>query len=153
VFSAKDVADRAALDAMTSIGSKNAFPTASSLCGGAAVTMEYAHSRAEVTFAVWTTSQQVAATIRAAVVTDAFIEEFGFELGGECELRDARVDQLEDVELGRTNAEAQARLAKHRAYASLGGAAGGRSREDISFGLEEEVERISIAFESRRAEL
>jgi hypothetical protein len=122
VFSAKDVADRAALDAMTSIGSKNAFPTASSLCGGAAVTMEYAHSRAEVTFAVWTTSQQVAATIRAAVVTDAFIEEFGFELGGECELRDARVDQLEDVELGRTNGERTARLAKHRAYASLGGA-------------------------------
>ncbi len=122
VFSAKDVADRAALDAMTSIGSANKFPTASSLCGGAAVTMEYAHSRAEVTFAVWTTSQQVAAAIRAAVVTDAFIEEFGFELGGECELRDARVDQLEDVELGRTNAEAQARLAKQRAYASLGGA-------------------------------
>ena len=122
VFSAKDVADRAALDAMTSIGSSNAFPTASATFGGAAVTMEYAHSRAEVTFAVWTTSQQVAATIRAAVVTDAFIEEFGFELGGECELRDARVDQLEDVELGRTNGERTAHLAKQRAYASLGGA-------------------------------
>jgi hypothetical protein len=116
--------------------------------------MEYAHSRAEVTFAVWTTSQQVAATIRAAVVTDAFIEEFGFELGGECELRDARVDQLEDVELGRTNADGtgapretqSVRVARWRAF-------GGRSREDISFGLEEEVERISIAFESRRAEL
>ena len=123
VFSAKDVADRAALDAMTSIGSSNAFPTASATCGGAAVTMEYAHSRAEVTFAVWTTSQQVAATIRAAVVTDAFIEEFGFELGGECELRDARIDQLGSDSPGRMNAEA--RLAKPRARASLGRAEDG----------------------------
>ena len=55
------------------LNSANDFPTASAVCGGRAVTMEYAHSRAEVTFAVWTTSQQVAATVRAAVADDAFI--------------------------------------------------------------------------------
>ena len=105
VFSAREVPDRAALDAMTAAGAATDFPTASAVCGGRAVTLEYAHSRAEMTFAVWTTSQQVAATVRAAVTTDAFIEEFGFELGGECELRDARVDQLREP--GGENAEAE----------------------------------------------
>ena len=91
VFSVRETPDRASLDALTAaaLNSANDFPTASAVCGGRAVTMEYAHSRAEVTFAVWTTSQQVAATVRAAVAADAFIEEFAFELGGECELRDA----------------------------------------------------------------
>ena len=114
VFSVRETPDRASLDALTAASSKNDFPTASAVCGGRAVTMEYAHSRAEVTFAVWTTSQQVAATVRAAVAADAFIEEFAFELGGECELRDARVDQL--GEPGEENAEAK----PGRPAASLG---------------------------------
>ena len=116
VFSVRETPDRASLDALTAaaLNSANDFPTASAVCGGRAVTMEYAHSRAEVTFAVWTTSQQVAATVRAAVAADAFIEEFAFELGGECELRDARVDQL--GEPGEENAEAK----PGRPAASLG---------------------------------
>ena len=119
VFSVGETPDRASLDALTAaaLNSANDFPTASAVCGGRTVTMEYAHSRAEVTFAVWTTSQQVAATVRAAVAADAFIEEFAFELGGECELRDARVDQL--GEPGEENAEAK----PGRPAASLGRAA------------------------------
>ena len=75
VFSVRETPDRASLDALTAaaLNSANDFPTASAVCGGRAVTMEYAHSRAEVTFAVWTTSQQVAATVGAAVAADAFI--------------------------------------------------------------------------------
>ena len=93
VIIVNEVPDRVALDAMTETAHGKDFPTASAVCDGGELTLKVTTSRAEVTFGLWTTSQQVATTVARAFGDDDAIAQLTKDVGGTVEVRDVFIDQ------------------------------------------------------------
>ena len=131
VFQTSGIPDRRMLDVM-SVAS--AFPIATAVVGGEGqkkrVTLENRKSRATLTLGVWTTSQQVATSVRAALVGDAAMHALSNTLGGEVEVREVFIDQRPGEEDGDDTDKSNTGLIAHtRPVASLGRAKANTSKK------------------------